>query len=53
MSLSLENGKPLLLVVQDSREIIDYVADSFIDEFDVLKAGDSLEGLALALDKVA
>lgn len=50
--LSVENGKPLLLVVEDNREILDYVAESFIDEFDVLKAGDGREGLALALDKV-
>lgn len=49
---NVENGKPLLLVVEDNREILDYVADSFIDEFDVLKAGDGREGLALALDKV-
>lgn len=50
--LSVENGKPSLLVVEDNREILDYVAESFIDEFDVLKAGDGREGLALALDKV-
>lgn len=50
--LSVENGKLLLLVVEDNREILDYVAESFIDEFDVLKAGDGREGLALALDKV-
>lgn len=50
--LSVENGKPLLLVVEDNREILDYVAESFIDEFDVLKAGDGREGLALALDRV-
>lgn len=50
--LSVENGKPLLLVVEDNREILDYVAESFVDEFDVLKAGDGREGLALALDKV-
>lgn len=50
--LSVENGKLLLLVVEDNREILDYVAESFIDEFEVLKAGDGREGLALALDKV-
>ena len=50
--LSVENGKLLLLLVEDNREILDYVAESFIDEFDVLKAGDGREGLALALDKV-
>lgn len=50
--LSVENGKPLLLVVEDNREILDYVAESFVDEFDVLKAGDGREGLALALNKV-
>ena len=47
-----EKSKPLLLVVEDNREILDYVAESFTDEFDVLKAGDGREGLALALDKV-
>ena len=50
--LSVENSKLLLLVIEDNREILDYVAESFIDEFDVLKAGDGREGLALALDKV-
>ena len=38
--------------VEDNREILDYVAESFIDEFDVLKAGDGREGLALELNKV-
>lgn len=47
-----ENRKPLLLVVEDNREILNYVADSFADEFEILKAKDGREGLALALDKV-
>ena len=46
------NGKPLLLVVEDNREILDYVAESFADEFEIFRAGDGREGLALALDKV-
>lgn len=47
-----KNRKPLLLVVEDNREILNYVADSFADEFEILKAKDGREGLALALDKV-
>lgn len=47
-----ESGKPLLLVVEDNKDILDYVADSFVREFDVLKANDGREGLAVALDKV-
>ena len=47
-----ENRKPQLLVVEDNREILNYVADSFADEFEILKAKDGREGLALALDKV-
>ena len=46
-----ENRKPQLLVVEDNREILNYVADSFADEFEILKAKDGREGLALALDK--
>ena len=47
-----ENRKPQLLVVEDNREILNYVADSFADEFEILKAKGGREGLALALDKV-
>ena len=47
-----ENRKPQLLVAEDNREILNYVADSFADEFEILKAKDGREGLALALDKV-
>ena len=44
-------NKPLLLIVEDNKEILDYVADSFSDEFEVLKASDGRQGLALALDR--
>lgn len=46
------NGKPILLVVEDNKEILDYVANSFEKEFEVLKANDGREGLGLALDRV-
>ena len=44
--------KPLLLVVEDNKDILEYVADSFAHEFEVVKAADGREGLALALDKM-
>lgn len=44
--------KPLLLVVEDNKDILEYVADSFAHEFEVVKAADGCEGLALALDKM-
>ena len=46
------NEKPILLVVEDNKDILDYVADSFKKEFVVLKANDGREGLGLALDQV-
>ena len=45
-------GKPSLLIVEDNKEILDYVADSFEDEFEVKKASDGRQGLAIALDVV-
>lgn len=45
-------SKPLLLIVEDNKDILDYVAESFADEFEVLKAQDGRIGLAVALDKV-
>ena len=43
--------KPLLLIVEDNKEILNYIADSFAEEFDTLTANDGREGLATALDK--
>lgn len=51
-SEALQGKRQLLLVVEDNQEILDYVADSFVDEFEVLKASDGRQGLAIALDKV-
>ncbi len=45
-------GKPMLLVVEDNKDILDYVIESFAEEFDVLKAEDGRQGLAVALDRV-
>ena len=43
--------KPLLLIVEDNKEILNYIADSFAEEFDTLTANDGREGLATVLDK--
>lgn len=47
-----QQAKPLMLVVEDNKDILDYVADSFADEYETLKAIDGRQGLALALDRL-
>lgn len=47
-----DKGKPLMLVVEDNKEILGYVAESFARDFEVLKAADGRQGLALALDRM-
>ena len=44
--------KPLLLIVEDNKDILNYIADSFAEEFETLTALDGREGLAIALDKI-
>lgn len=44
------SGLPTLLIVEDNRDILDYVAESFADEYDVVKAENGRQGLAKALD---
>ncbi len=39
-----------LLVVEDNKEILDYIRSSFADEYEVITATNGREGLALALD---
>jgi signal transduction histidine kinase/ligand-binding sensor domain-containing protein/DNA-binding response OmpR family regulator len=42
--------KPILLIVEDNKDIRNYVAESFADEYEVRQAEDGQKGLALALD---
>lgn len=44
--------KPILLIVEDNKDILNYIAESFSNEFDTHTALDGREGLAIALDKI-
>lgn len=44
------NGRELLLVVEDNPDIRAYIADVFAQEFEVREAADGHEGLQMALD---
>lgn len=45
---SVNDSKKLMLVVEDNKDIADYIRDSFISEFDVYWAPDGKEGIAAA-----
>lgn len=44
--------KPLLLVVEDNKDILSYIAESFDEEYEVITAMDGRQGLAKALDRI-
>lgn len=44
--------KPILLVVEDNKDIYDYIADSFKDSFEVFWAKNGEEGVHLATSKI-
>lgn len=44
--------KPLMLVVEDNKDILEYVASCFAGDFETLTAENGRDGLALALDKI-
>jgi len=43
--------KPLLLIVEDNKDILEYIASSFVNDFETITAENGRDGLALALDK--
>lgn len=45
-------NKPLLLIVEDNKDILEYLTSSFVTDFDTLTAENGKDGLALALDKI-
>lgn len=49
---TLEAKKPLVLVVDDNRDILNYIAETLSEEYEVVTALDGRQGLALALDKI-
>ncbi len=46
------NGKLILLVVEDNKDIRDYITDSFSDTFEVVTASEGEEGCVAAFDHV-
>lgn len=52
ISKSASETKPLLLVIEDNVDIREYIAHSFIDDFDVLTAENGEEGIELAFEKL-
>lgn len=43
-----ESSREILLVVEDNKDIREYIATSFADKYDVRQANDGREGLAIA-----
>lgn len=46
---SVHSGKRILLIVEDNRDICDYIVESFSDDFDVRTAANGEQGLEQAL----
>ncbi len=46
---SVPSGKRILLIVEDNRDICDYIAESFSDDFEVKTAANGEQGLEQAL----
>lgn len=46
------DDKPILLIVEDDKDIQQYVAESLSDEFTVLTAANGREGLNITLEKI-
>ena len=49
---ALTGKKPRLLIVEDNKDILEYIANSFANDFETFTAPNGSEGLALALDKI-
>jgi DNA-binding response OmpR family regulator len=47
-----EPGKPIILVVEDNRDVAGFVASCLREEFAVLLAADGGEGVTLAVDRI-
>ena len=45
-------GRDILLIVEDNKDIRQYIAESFADSYDVRQAEDGRQGLAIALDTI-
>lgn len=47
-----DNGRPILLVVEDNEEIQKYIAESFSDSFEVITANNGKEGEQQAISRI-
>lgn len=45
-----DNTRPVILIVEDNKDILDYIADSFTDLYEVKTAHNGKEGVEIALE---
>lgn len=48
----IDNGKPILLIVEDNEEIQNYIVESFSDSFEVITAGNGEKGKIQAINQI-
>jgi signal transduction histidine kinase/ligand-binding sensor domain-containing protein/CheY-like chemotaxis protein len=51
-SLHVDNGKPILLVLEDNRELLEFIISIFEEDYQVIFAEDGTEGLRLANETI-
>ena len=52
MGETADDGRPLLLVVEDNDDIRQYIADSMGDDYQIIQAADGQEGTSLATEQI-
>lgn len=52
ISIETEDGKPIILIVEDNRDIREYVRSSFEEMYEVLTAADGKEGWDIAQNQI-
>lgn len=52
ISIETEDGKPIILIVEDNRDIREYVRSSFEEMYEVLTAADRKEGWDIAQNQI-
>jgi len=50
--LFLDENKPILLIVEDNIDVLEYLQDSLLQNYNILTARNGIEGLKIAQDKV-
>lgn len=52
VSLSADEGKPMVLVIEDNIDVLNYIKDVLHNEYNVISAADGAEGIAKALEEI-